>query len=423
MAWIDWMVRAQRQAGPRASGRGLAAGGRDSERTLLVMRVAALAIALALSASVFAQQAPVAPPVPPPAAPAPPAPESVRAIAPPETPLPADAQTAAVTRFAFIVYGDTRSGAAADPDVPYATHSRVVDRMLETIKARAGGDRAVRFVLQTGDAVLRGSDPHQWNAMFTPVIERITRDAGVPYFLTAGNHDVLPPRPPETVGGRQNLLRAVARLMPPVGSPRRYADSAAYAFAFGSAFVLAIDSNLAADSGQLAWAGELLGTLDRQRFPLVFAFMHHAPYSSGPHGGPNPIEPQTVAVRTSWMPLFRKHHVRLILAGHEHFYEQWIERYVDGGAQYRMDVFLTGGGGAPVYTYRGEPDLTQYLADGAAQRVRVEHLARPGDTVAENPNHFIVFDVDGSRISAEVIGIGDAPFAPYQGRTSTGLND
>jgi hypothetical protein len=133
------------------------------------------------------------------------------------------------------------------------------------------------------------------------------------------------------------------------------------------------------------------------------------------------IEPQTLAVRNTYMPLFRKHHVRMILAGHEHLFEHWVERYTDAGREYRIDTLVTAGGGAPTYTYRGEPDLTTYLAAGAAQNVRVEHLVTPGRTIPENPNHFVVIQVDGDKLSVEVIAAGNAPFTPYNGSSRMDL--
>ena len=93
---------------------------------------------------------------------------------------------------------------------------------------------------------------------------------------------------------------------------------------------------------------------------------------------PDRLEPQTVAIRSMYVPLFRKHHVAMIVAGHDHLYDHWVEHYVDNGVTYRMDSLVTGGGGAPIYPYVGEPDLRAYVAANAAQSVRVEHLMKPG---------------------------------------------
>ena len=135
------------------------------------------------------------------------------------------------------------------------------------------------------------------------------------------------------------------------------------------------------------------------------------------------VEAQTAAMRTLYGPLFRKHHVRMTLTGHDHFYDHFVERYVDSGVAHRMDHVLTGGGGAPIYTYRGEPEVRAYLAAGADQNVRVEHIMKPGATAAENPHHFVVIKVDGDRLSLELTGVGPTAFTPYNGRASFELND
>src|SRR5687767_11927487 len=58
--------------------------------------------------------------------------ETVRAITPAWNPLPPEDKSADVTRFSFIVYGDTR-GRRDGTEVQYE-HSLVVDSMLATIK-------------------------------------------------------------------------------------------------------------------------------------------------------------------------------------------------------------------------------------------------------------------------------------------------
>jgi hypothetical protein len=113
----------------------------------------------------------------------------------------------------------------------------------------------------------------------------------------------------------------------------------------------------------------------------------------------------------------------MTITGHDHLHEHWVERYRDGNTAYRMDHVVTGGGGAPIYAYRGEPEVGAYLATGAAQRVRLEHLMKPGTNVAENPHHFVVIQVDGDRLWQEVIGKGAVPYRPYNGQSRIALND
>jgi len=259
-----------------------------------------------------------------------------------------------------------------------------------------------------------------WNVSFTPIIERLTRRWDIPYFLAAGNHDVsgMPLGSEGREPGLRNTLTALSELIPPDGSPRRLNGYPTYAFGYGNLFAITMDSNIASDSAQLAWVADQLDRLDRRRYRHVIAFFHHPAFSSGPHGGAH-VEPSTQAIRDLYMPLFRRHHVGLLIAGHDHLFDHWVEWYQERGKKYRMDQIVTGGGGAPIYAYDGEPDLSAYTAES---RVTVEHLAKPGRTAAENPHHFVIIQVDGDRLSLEVVGSG-AQFAPYGGKSRIDLAD
>ncbi len=81
--------------------------------------------------------------------------------------------------------------------------------------------------------------------------------------------------------------------------------------------------------------------------------------------------------------------------------------------EHRIDHLVTGGGGAPIYAYRGEPDLTDYLAAAKPLKLDPEHVVRPGRTNADNPHHFVVVQVDGDELSLEVIAIGPNAYRPY----------
>ena len=350
--------------------------------------------------------------------------QEVVAIEPPRIPLPPEAESVDVTRFSFIVYGDTRG--RRDGIDPQYEHSLVVESMLGTIASLREGPEPVRFVLQSGDAVFNGQDPTQWNVSFVGLINRLTQEAGVPYFLAPGNHDVTSAPnldAPGRLRGLRNYLSAVSRLIPADGAMRRLDGYPAYAFGYGNTFVLALDSNIADDPTQFAWAAAQLEGLDRERYIHVVAFFHHPAYSSGPHGGAR-VERPTAAVRARWMPLFRERGVDLVFTGHEHLFEHWIERYLDGTGQWRrIDQIVTGGGGAPPYLYRGEPDLRPYLAEAAADSVRVTHLVRPGPERGDNPYHYVVVHVDGAEVWVEVVGVDwGSNFRPYRS-SRTSLSD
>jgi hypothetical protein len=368
-----------------------------------------LFLSLLLSFAVARGQNPTTsqtPPVQQPAAPL----EPVRAIEPPRNPLPAESESANVTRFSFIIYGDTR-GRRDGKEIQYE-HSLIVDSMLAAIKRLEKTPHPVRFVLQTGDAVVNGRDPRQWNASFVDLINRLTKEGGVPYFLAPGNQDA-----PTRQEGLRNYLAAVGQLIPPEGASRRLAGYPAYALGYGNTFIIALDSNIATDDKQYEWVKAQLEGLDRDRYRHVIAFFHHPPFSSGPHGGAR-VEPPTAALRARYQPLFRLHRVRMTFSGHEHLFEHWVERYEDSaGRKYRLDHVVTGGGGAPLYPYTGEPDLREYLRSSAAEKVAVEHLVKPGPDRGDNPYHYVVAQVDGDRIKLEVIGVDwGSGFQPYRSR-------
>lgn len=349
-------------------------------------------------------------------------PSTVRPIQPPDTPLPSEAESAAITRFSFFAYGDTRSagGPGGDGDVINPEHSRVVDLMIARAKSLASTPFPVRFVVQSGDAVLRGQNARQWNVSFTPVIDRLTR-ANLPYFFTVGNHDVttMPAGDPGREAGLANSLLAMSNLIPPEGSPRRLKGYLTYAFGFGNAFVIFFDSNIASDPLQFTWVQDQIEHLDRARYAHIVAVFHHPIFSSGPHGGKT-LEPMSATLRNLYVPMFRRNHVRLLITGHDHLFDHFVELYDDDGATRRMDDIVTGGGGAPIYTYDGEPKLDDYLAAGRAQNVRVQHLTKPGRMAEDNPHHFVIVQVDGDKLSVEVVG-SEGRYRPYNGRSRLDL--
>lgn len=342
---------------------------------------------------------------------------AVTAISPPLSPLPPERATAQVKKFSFIAYGDTRGG--LDGIALQTNHSLVVSSMLATVAARRTSADPIAFVVQSGDAVTDGRFGRQLNVSYVPVVERLT-DAGIPYYLAVGNHDVRNSpnlADSDRVRGLKNYLAANKNLIPPDGSPRRLSGYPTYAVAYGNTYVLLFDSIIAGDSTQYNWIRRQFEGLDRRRFTNIVAVCHHPAFSSGPHGGVT-VEAATVVMRELYMPLFRKHHVKLMVAGHEHLFEHWVERYKDASGSHRLDQIVTGGGGAPLYGYTGEPDVRPYLTANTASGVTLEHLVKPGVAPGENPYHYLVVHVDGENIGIEVIGVDwGRGFRPYHTNT------
>jgi hypothetical protein len=341
--------------------------------------------------------------------------ERVVAIKPPGTPLPDEAQSRNVTKFSFISYGDTR-GRRDGTAIQYE-HSLIVDSMLGQIKKLQDTEYPVRFILQSGDAVVDGRKAQQWNVSFVPLINRLTMEGGVSYFLAPGNHDVTHSgnaEDPERKVALHNYLDAVGSLIPPDGSPRRLSGYPTYSFGYGNTFVLGFDANIAGDEKQFRWVKAQLEEVDRKRYVNIIVFCHQAPFSSGPHGGPTVEEP-TIELRNKYMPLFRASHVRAVLSGHEHLFEHWVEHYTDASGTHRMDLVVSGGGGAPIYAYTGEPKLDEYLKANEASKVELKHLVKPGVERGANPYHYLIVRVDGEKLEMQVIAVDwGAGYEPYR---------
>lgn len=347
---------------------------------------------------------------------------AVRAIDAGSVLLPDAAAAGSDRRFAFIVYGDTRG--PADGMILQPQHGDVVDAMVRTIARQRELGVPVRFVLQTGDAVSNGRFGQQWNVSFTPLIERLIKSGGVPYLFAVGNHDVTSSSDRNDEGrrlGLANTSAAMANLWPREGTARRLAGYPTYTFAYGPFFFIVLDSNIVEDQAQFEWVSAQLRAVDRRRFPEVAVVFHHPPITSGEHGGPT-VEPQSEALRRLYMPLFREQHVRLLLAGHDHLFDHFIERYSDSTGPHRLDQIVTGGGGGPIYRYTGEPDLRRYAETALPTQVTVEHAVRPSDQVSGNPHHFVVIQVDGPHLQLRVVSTVAAPFLPY-GTDTVSLDD
>jgi hypothetical protein len=349
--------------------------------------------------------------------------ERVTPIRAPGMPLPDEAASAGVKKFSFIAYGDTRG--RRDGVALQYEHSLVIDSMLGQIKKLGSTEYPVRFVLQSGDAVVHGQNAKEWNVSFTPLIDRLTTEGNVPYFLAPGNHDVssaLTVDAPQRGPALRNYFDAVSELIPQDGSPHRLAGYPTFSFGYGNTFVLGFDANIAGDEKQFQWVKAQLAGVDRNRYTNIIMFCHQAPFSSGPHGGPSVEEP-TVELRKKYMPLFQASHVRALFSGHEHLFEHWVEHYTDASGVHRMDLVVSGGGGAPIYPYSGEPNLDEYLKANEASKVKLEHLVKPGVERGANPYHYLIVRVDGERLEMQVVAVDwGTGFQPYR-RNQVALAD
>jgi 3',5'-cyclic AMP phosphodiesterase CpdA len=161
------------------------------------------------------------------------------------------------------------------------------------------------FVLMLGDNMYGSQRPEDFLKKFERPYKALL-DAGVQFYATLGNHD----NPPETYYKPFNM------------NGQRY-----YTFSRGPVQFFVLDSNYM-DPKQQGWLDQELG---RSTKPWKICYFHHPLYSSGAAHG------SEVDLRTLVEPLFIKHGVSIVFAGHEHFYERvnpqhGIAYFTEGGS-------------------------------------------------------------------------------------------
>lgn len=256
---------------------------------------------------------------------------------------------AASTRFRFAVIGDTGSGSA---------HQMNVARRLTAWQPD--------FVLHTGDVVYeRGEAENFGPRYFKPYRELIARAVVYP---SLGNHDY----------GNRGAANYLAFFEVPRANPAE--TERWYTFRYGHAQFFALDTNKPFGEGseQHRW---LAAQLAASQAPWKFAFFHHPPFSGGEHGGSG-------YVRAALDPLFERHDVQVVFAGHDHHYERMKPRedYVKDGRP--TTYVVTGGGGAWL------------------RRAR----ATTATAVVRSAYHFVGVTLAGDHLSAEAIDEAGATF-------------
>lgn len=195
--------------------------------------------------------------------------------------------------FHFAVIGD--SGTGGRP--AYEVAQRL---------AEAHGKFPFDVVLMLGDNMYGGQSPRDYKKKFEDPYKPLL-DAGVKFYAALGNHD----------DPNQRSYKLFN-----MGGERFYSFKPRAGVRF-----FALDSNYM-DKAQLAW---LEKELEASSSDWKIVFFHHPLYSSGGKHGSD------LELRAVLEPLFVKHDVSLVLAGHDHFYERikpqrGITHFVIGGS-------------------------------------------------------------------------------------------
>jgi predicted phosphodiesterase len=162
------------------------------------------------------------------------------------------------------------------------------------------------FVVMLGDNLYGGNRDKDFKKKFEEPYKPIL-DAKIKFYAALGNHD----NPNQSLYKLFNMNGEKYYTFQPKRGVRFFA----------------IDSNYM-DKTQLAWLEKELAASGSD---WKIAFFHHPIYSSGGRHGSN------LQLRALLEPLFLKHGVDVVLAGHEHFYERikpqkGIYYFISGGA-------------------------------------------------------------------------------------------
>jgi 3',5'-cyclic AMP phosphodiesterase CpdA len=247
------------------------------------------------------------------------------------------------------------------PDIPDAVRFGVVgdtgtgDKPEFEVAARLAEYRRqfpFDLVLMMGDNMYGSqSRPEDFSSKFERPFKALL-DAGVKFYATLGNHDNQDERyyKPFNMGGD------------------RY-----YTFSRGSCEFFVLDSNYM-DPKQLAWLDQKL-TGSRARWKV--AYFHHPLYSSGAaHGSETDL-------RALVEPLFVKHGVNVVFAGHEHFYERvkpqkGIVYFTEGGSAKLREGNIT----RTSLTAKGfDTDRSFMVVEIAGDRLYFQAISRVGALV------------------------------------------
>jgi predicted phosphodiesterase len=281
--------------------------------------------------------------------------------------------------FRFAAFGDNR------PDVDWVPQFHWNPILAETAATNPA------FVLHTGDLVKEGSDTNQWNTFFENSHPFFTT---IPVMACLGNHD---DGPAPGDGSNYNQLFAFPR-----NSLSNTEDF--YFFTYGDAIYVSL-SSISHEGGnppfsdQAAWLDKVLTDNPRR---WKFVFLHHPPFTS--HAKFDLIwtqvefnhPPNEAQQNEALVPVFDKHHVDIVFAGHNHYYERLgpmvggpkpDQGTPVGGFSMGTVYVITGGAGAMVYDEFDvlgiDIDLISWVCGSAA-----------GSEICSGDHHYVIVDIE-----------------------------
>lgn len=206
------------------------------------------------------------------------------------------------------------------------------------------------FALINGDVAYEDGTLQQFEDNYFGVYRELLLHA--PFFVASGNHDY------NTADAA--AYRSVFESFDNGGAAGK---DRWQSFDWGSLHVVMLDTEKIGPE-QAAW---LDADLTENELPWVVVVGHRPAYSSGEHGS-------DAGMQQTFVPLFEKHHVPLVLAGHDHDYERTHEL---NGVTY----IVAGAGG------RGTRDVGTSSFTAFSEAV----------------SHFVYVEIDGDTLTAHAI--------------------
>lgn len=239
----------------------------------------------------------------------------------------------------FLVIGDTGTGTGQQ-------------KQLAEIMLRYRQAFPFEFVLMLGDNMYGSEKASDYKQKFEDIYKPLL-DQKVKFYAALGNHD-------ESNQRFYELFNMEGQ---------EY-----YRFKKGNVSFYALNSNYM-DKKQVDWLQEKLAA-DVATWKITF--FHHPPYSSGGKHGSD------TKLRQIIEPLFLKHGVNVVFAGHEHFYERikpqkGIYYFISGsgGKLRKGDVKK----GSPLTEKAYDRDMSFMLVEVDDQQMHFQVISRTGETV------------------------------------------
>ena len=254
------------------------------------------------------------------------------------------------------------------------------------------------FILDTGDLIRDGTSASQWVDWLT---KSDAFNPSIPHLPSIGNHDN---GSVEGDGALYNQLFALPRNT--TSNTEDY-----YAFTAGNAVFAVLSTATFGDDAFAAQAQWLDDTLTQHADKnWKFVSLHHPVYSGNTSffGIDFNHPPNEVGQNAALVPIFDKHHVDVVFAGHNHYYERFAPMKGGGGndegnlaASFEDGTVYLITGGAGAFTY-DEFDIAGVSID-LVEWVCGSLGAARGSTFCSGKHHFVKVDINNETMTLTAI--------------------